>query len=520
MPGKRVSMRKIREVLRLKHDLGLAERQIAESCRVGKGTVGNYLRRAAAGLRWPLPPGLDDVALEALLYKREDQAGARREHPLPDWSQVYTELKRKGVTLALLWQEYHGRHPDGYGYTQFTVLYRRWLGASGVAMRQTHKAGEKLFVDYAGVTVPVTDPSTGEVRQARVFVAVLGASNYTYAELTETQGLEDWLCSHRRALEYFGGAPQAVVPDNLRAGVKSPCYYEPEINPAYAELAAHYGLAVIPARVRRPRDKAKVEVGVQVVERQVLAPLRGRTFFSLAEANAAVRELIERLNNRPFQKLPGSRRSVFEEVERPALRPLPAEPYVPSRWKRAKVNIDYHVEVDGHYYSVPYRYARETVDLRLTRHTVEVFLHDRRIAAHHRLPDTPHHRGKHTTVPEHMPEPHRRQGEWTPQRLVNWAQTIGDHTALVVEQILASRPHPEQGYRSCLGVMRLAKAFGPERLEAACRRACRFRAYSFKSVQSILRNGLDAEPLPEDQAVQAVPILHPNVRGPGYYGRG
>lgn len=469
MPRKRVSMRKVREVLRLRFDLGLSQRQVGGSCGLCDTTVGNYLRRAKeANLGWPLPEGLDDLELEARLFAQPVREGGRK-RPLPDWNGVHTEMKRKGVTLTLLWQEYLKKHPKGYAYSNFVRLYRLWEGIGNPTLRIDHKAGEKLFVDYAGVTVLITDPASGEIHQAQVFVATLGASSYTYVEVTETQGLEDWLSSHRRALEFFGGVPHIVVPDNLKAGVKSPSYYEPEINPAYAEFAQHYGLAVIPARVRKPRDKAKVESGVQVVERWVLAPLRDRTFFSLAKANAAVREKLEELNTHPFQKLPGSRSSVFEEIEKGELRPLPVQPYVLSNWKRAKVSIDYHVEVDGHYYSVPYRHVGQTVDLRLTRNTVEVFLHNSRIASHRRVPDTLPYKGRHTTVSEHMPKAHQRYGDWSPQRMVVWAQKTGEHTARVVEEILASRPHPELGFRSCLGLMRLGKDYGPERLELACR---------------------------------------------------
>lgn len=525
MPRKRVSMRKVREVLRLKFELGLSERQIAESVLFSKGAVNNCVRRArAAGIAWPPPEGLDDLELERRLYKRvappDSEVLTRVGKTEPDWEHVHHELKRKGVTLKLLWQEYRQQHPEGYGYSAFTVRYRVWKGGLGVTMRQTHKAGEKLFVDYAGLTLPLTDATTGIIRAAQVFVAVLGASSYTYTEVTETQGLEDWLSSHRRALEFFGGVPQIVVPDNLKVGVKSPSYYEPEINPAYAELAQHYGFAVIPTRVRKPRDKAKVEVGVQVVEQQVLAPLRDRTFFSLAEANGAVRELLDEMNRSPFQKLPGSRLEVFESVERAELHPLPPTPYVPSQWKRAKVSIDYHVEADGHYYSVPYRYARETVDLRLTANAVEVFLNNARIAAHRRVPDALPYKGRHTTVAEHMPKAHQRYGDWSPQRLIHWAQKTGEHTARVVEEILASKPHPEQGYRSCLGLMRLGKDYGPERLELACRRACFYRAFSYRSVRSILEKRLEGEPLPAEPELLPIPQPpHRNLRGAAYYRR-
>ena len=520
MPRKRVSMRKIREALRLKWGLGIAERQTAKSCRISRSTLWEYLRRAKdAGLSWPLPDDLDDAALEVLLFQGDPNRGMRR--PEPDWLEIHRERKRKGVTLLLLWQEYIAQYPNGYGYVTFTTKYRKWRGGLDATMRQDHKAGEKLFVDYAGVTMSIADAHSGEMRDAQVFVATLGASNYTYAEASWTQGLEDWLSSHRRALEFFGGVPELIIPDNLKAGVKSPCYFEPELNRGYAEFAEHYGVAIVPARVRKPRDKAKVETGVQVVERWILAPLRHRTLFSLFEANEAIRELLEELNDRPFQKLPGSRRSAFEELDQPRLRSLPTEPYAPATWKKAKVNIDYHVEVAGHYYSVPSPLLREQVELRLTQTTVEIFHKGKRVASHRRLPEESCYRGRHSTISEHMTAGHRHHAEWTPERLVQWAKKTGEHTAKVALEILASRPHPEQGFRSCLGLMRLGKTYGHERLEAACRRACHFRAYSFKSVQSILQRKLDAEPLPEAVATKAVSTDqgHRNVRGPGYYGK-
>lgn len=508
-------MRKVKEILRLRHACGLSERQIAESCNLSKGSVSNYLRRAeAVNLSWPLPEELDDTALEAKLFA----ARARAARPEPDWEEVHKERQRKGVTLLLLWQEYKAQHPTGYEYAAFTIHYRRWLGEQGVTMRQVHAAGEKLFVDYAGITLAITDPGSGEVRQGQVFVAVLGASNYTYTEVTESQSGEDWLGSHRRALEFFGGVPKVVVPDNLKAGVKKSCRYEPELNPAYAEFAEHYGLAVVPARVRKPRDKAKAEVGVQIVERSILARLRDRSFFSLREANEAVWELLVELNTKPFQKLSGSRHSTFVELEKALLQPLPSEPYNVASWKKAKVNIDYHVEVSGHYYSVPYQHARQDVEIRLSEATIEVYRQGKRIASHVRVVDTFRNKGRHTTVAEHMPAAHQRHADWSPARLIGWAEKTGENTALVVSHILESRPHPEQGFRSCLGIMRLGKLYGEGRLESACSRAHRLRSYSYKSIQSILKHGLDAQPLePEPLLETAATQEHRNVRGAEYY---
>ena len=394
-------MRKIREVLRLYFAAALSIRAIARSLGTSPSTVGDYLRRAkVAGLSWPVPESVDDTGLERRLFPAPPSS--RTERPLPDWSEVHRELRRKSVTLSLLWQEYKETHPEGLQYSWFCDQYRAWAGKLDLVMRQDHRAGEKLFVDYAGQTVPVVVRETGGVRQAQVFVAVLGASSYTFAEATWTQTLQDWTASHVRAFEFIGGCPELVVPDNLRSGVSRAHRYEPDLNPTYHDLARHYGVAVLPARVRRPRDKAKAEVAVQVVERWILAALRHRTFFSLVELNAAIAELLERLNTRPFRKLPGSRRSQFELLDRPALRPLPDSPYVFAEWKAVRVSMDYHVEVDGHYYSVPHALVRRQLDVRLTARTVECFHRGQRVASHVRSPA----KGRHTTAAEHMPEKH------------------------------------------------------------------------------------------------------------------
>ena len=505
-------MRKIKEVLRLKWGKGQSNRQIAMVCGIGRPTVAEYLRRAAdAGLAWPLPSGLDEATLERQLFPPPPSLPAHA-RGVPDWSVVHQERRHKGVTLFLLWQEYRATRPEGYQYSWFCEHYRAWRGKLDVVMRQDHRAGEKLFVDYAGQTVPVVDRMTGEIREAQVFVAVLGASNYTYAEATWTQGLPDWIGSHQRCFRYLGGVPEIVVPDNLRAGVTKAHRYEPDANPTYQDMASHYGIAVLPTRVRRPRDKAKVEAGVLVVERWILAALRHRSFFSLAELNAVIRELLEKLNARPFKKLPGTRRAQFEALDRPALQPLPAEPYVYAEWKKARVHIDYHVEVDGHYYSVPHALIKKQLDVRITQYTIECFYRGSRIASHRRS----HHKGRHTTVSSHMPESHRQAGDWSPERLANWAAKTGLATEKLIMTILASRKHPQQAYRSCLGILRLGKAYGDDRLEAACRRALTLGSHSYKSIESILKHRLDDKPLAEQQEL-VLPEDHDNIRGPSYY---
>jgi transposase len=512
MPRQRLSMRQIHEVLRLKWAAGLSERQIARSLGLSRPTVAAYVRRAqVAGLSWPLPAGLDAATLEQRLFP-SSATPTPAIRLVPDWTTVHHELKRKGVTLFLLWQEYKAATPDGFQYSWFCQAYRAWASKLKLVMRQTHRAGEKLFVDYAGQGIPIVNAQTGEVHEAALFIAVLGASNYTYAEATWTQSLPDWIGSHVRTFAALGGVPEIVVPDNLKAAVSRAHRYEPELNRTYADLAHHYGVAVIPARAAKPRDKAKVEVGVQVVERWIVARLRHHTFFALAEVNAAIHPLLLALNTRPFKQLPGSRQSLFETLDRPALQPLPAQLYEYAEWKRARVNIDYHVEVEGHYYSVPYALVKQQLEVRVSARVVELFHKGTRIASHVRS----RLKGRHSTVAAHMPTAHRHYVEWTPQRLIRWAADSGAATAQMVETILASRPHPQQGFRSCLGIMRLGKSYGAERLEAACRRALTIGACSYKSIESILKNGLDRTPLPPISVAPA-PLHHANIRGPEYY---
>lgn len=508
---KELSIRKIREVLRLGLDCDMGNREIARSCVISHSTVGEYLNRAReSGLSLEDIEKMDDGDLQRFLKGAVPLEG-KDARVQPDWSLIHRELKKKGVTLQLLWEEYRETHPDGYQPSRFYELYNRWRKKLHVSLRQTHKAGEKLFVDYAGHAMPVRDRDGEKIREAQIFVAVLGASNYTYCEATWTQGLPDWINSHVRAFEYFGGAPRIVVPDNLKAGVTRPCWYEPDVNPSYHDLAVHYGTAIIPARVRKPKDKAKVEGGVLLAERWILAALRNRSFFSLSELNEAIFQLLERLNQRPFKKLEGSRRSCFDGMEREALLPLPPIRYVFSEWKKAKANIDYHVELKGHYYSVPYALVQETLDMRYTNSTVEIFFKGNRVAGHRRS----HESGRHTTVEEHMPKSHREYLKWNPSRIIRWARTTGKHTAEVVESIMASRRHPEQGYRSRMGIMRLGKRYSPERLEAACGRALSIGALSYRSIQSILEKGLDL--CPASNPTPNTAINHENIRGRGYF---
>lgn len=512
-------MRQIVEVLRLAHDQHRSQREIAQSLGLAQSTVHEYRTRfARSGLAWPLPPEVDEAALEAALFIRVDGPLVAT-RPVPDWAAVQQELKRKGVTLQLLWLEYKQREPDGYQYTQFCRHYHAWTARLEPALRQVHVAGEKVFVDYAGPTVPVLDPATGATRDAQVFVAALGASHLLYVEATWTQTLPDWIGAHVRMLDYFGGVPALIVPDNLKSGVRQPCYYEPELHPTYQDLATHYGTAILPARTYHPRDKAKVETAVQIVEREVLAPRRHDVFTSLLELNHALAEARERVNARPFQKLAGSRRTLFAHLDQPALRPLPAAPYELAEWRRAKVNIDYHIAVERHLYSVPYTLVGAEVTVRLTTAMLEVLHQGKRVAVHVRAV-YPEQRGRFTTDPTHRPKAHQRHLEWSPSRLVRWGEQIGTATGAVVTTILERYPHPEQGYRACLGLLSLARRYGAERLEAASVRARTTGAVSYRSVKSILASGFDQLP-PEitdgEGAVLHLPATHAHVRGADYY---
>lgn len=515
MPAKRSAMRKIKEVLRLKFEARLSHERIAAASGLSKGAVSKYVQRAISKeLSWPLPGDLDENALERLLFPQIVQ----REHFVhADYAYVHQELKRKGVTLQLLWEEYHGAHGErAYRYSQFCWHYQRFCDGLARSMRQTHRAGEKLFIDYSGDTVRVINAVTGEIRQAQIFIASMGASKYTYAEATWTQQLPDWIASHIRMLEYLGCVPEILTPDNLKSAIKEACRYEPEANSTYEDMARHYGCAIIPARPYKPKDKAIAETHVLVVQRWILARLRNRQFFSLPELNAAIAQLLAELNRRAFKKLPGSRASTFEAIDRPAMKSLPAQRYEYAEWLRAKVYIDYHLEADGHYYSVPHQLVGQYVHVRMTASAIECLFKGARVAGHVRS----YQRGKHTTLPEHMPESHRRHMQWTPQRLLNWGQNIGAGTHAVVLWQLENRPHPEQGYRACLGLLNLARSYGEERLEGACRRALTIGSPTRKRILAILEAKLDQHPdlFPgADTAAPTASRSHGNVRGADYF---
>lgn len=510
MATKRLTMTKTKEILRHKWALGRSHREVALSLGVSAGMVGATLARASkAGLlAWNDVADIDDEVLEQRLYPRTIEAT----RPGPDCAWIHTERSKPGVTLQLLHHEYLEANPGGYQYTRFCDLYREWLKRRRLSMRQIHKAGEKMFVDFAGQRPKIVDPKTGEVTEVELFVAVLGASSYTYAEATASQQGPQWIRAHTNALEYFGGSPRVYVPDNLKSAVTQACRYEPKIQRTYEELARHYGAVVIPARAFKPKDKAKVEVGVQVAERWLLAVIRNETFYSLNELNERLAELLEILNDKKMRTYGASRRELFERLDKPQLLPL-ASRFQYAEWTQCTVNIDYHVDVDGHFYSVPYELRRDQkhVEARATAFTVEIFAKGRRVAAHVRS----HHKGQHTTIPEHMPKAHRAHMEWTPKRMITWASKIGPNTEGLVSAILSERPHPEQGYRSCLGILRLSKKYGNERLEAACGISLSVRARSYRHVATVLKNGLDR--VNRDTPESTAPVVHENIRGGDYY---
>jgi len=510
-------MRKIKEVLRLKFEFQLSEHEIAYSCQISRTTVRDYLRRATiAQLNWAEAAALGEVQLIERLFPVLPSPSQADSRPTPDFQYIYDQLRtyrKYNLTLTQLWIEYKEAHPDGYQYSQFCDLYRRWRGKLDYVMRQEHRAGEKLFLDYCD-GLSFVDSLTGEIIPTQLFVAVWGASNYTYAEATLSQSLADWVRSHVHALEYFQRVPHVLVPDNLKSGIDKACKYEPELNPTYTDLAEHYGCAVIPARPYRPRDKAKVETGVLISQRWILAVLRHRTFYSLGEINAAIRQCLERLNTRPLHQAKKSRRELFNSLDYPSALPLPPTAYEYAEWLKVKVNLDYHIQVDDHYYSVPYQLLHVRLDVRQTISTIEAYHKSKRIAAHVRS----YFKGGYTTLNEHMPSSHRVYAEWSPARFIQWAGKIGEATARLIEQVLGGRAYQEQAFRSCLGIIQLSRSYPPERVEAAAKRALKYKTFSYRSMKAILSGGLDQRQDQEDPPAGQLSLpLHQNIRGPEYY---
>jgi transposase len=513
MPAKReLTMRQIRQILRLAHD-GVSAREIGRMLGVARSTIQDNVKRAeAAGLTWPLPADLTDAVLEERLFAHSGAKPGLRRRPEADWATLACELKRPGVNLMVLWEEYRERHPEGYGYSRFCDLFREFEARLSPVMRQHHVAGDKIFVDYSGKKIGIIDRRTGAVREAEIFVAVLGASSLTYAEATWTQTLPDWIGAHVRMFRFYGGVARLLVPDNLKSGVNKASFYDPEINRSYGMMASHYGVGILPARPYRPRDKAKVESGVRFAQTYILGRLRRRTFFSLAEANQAIAVALERINDHVMRRLGVSRRQLFETLERAALAPLPDSDYEFAEWRFARVALDYHVELGGFFYSVPHQLIRQQVDTRSTERMVEIFHHGERVAVHERRYGGVR---RHATNPDHMPSSHRRYAEWTPDRFRRWGNSLGPQTEGLVSAILFNRPHPEQGFRTCLGVLRLFKDLDPSRAEKVAERALAIGALNYKSIASIIANKLDHVPMntAEPQAV----ISHSNLRGSDYF---
>ncbi len=511
MPAQRkLTMRQLRQMLRLAGG-GTSTRDIALMLGVARSTIQDNLKRAnAAGLTWPLPGELTDDALQEKLFHRAGFKPGARRRTEPDWAGLAVEMKRPGVTLLILWEEYRAVHPDGYGYSRFCELFRGFEQRLSPTMRQDHVAGDKVFVDYSGKKIAIVDRLTGEVREAEIFVAVLGASSFTYAEATWTQQLPDWIGAHVRMFRFFGGVPRLIVPDNLKSAINRASFYDPEINRSYGMMTSHYGVGVLPARPRKARDKAKVENGVRFAQTCILGRLRHQTFFSLAEANAAIVGAVDRINDHVMRRLGVSRRHLFQTIEAPALAGLPCDDYEFAEWRLVRVATDYHVEFESFFYSVPYRLIREQVDLRVTTRTIEIFHRGQRIAVHQRR----YGGRRHGTNPDHMPSSHRRYADWTPDRFRRWAASIGPQTEGLIIAILAARPHPEQGFRTCLGVMRLFRDIEHARAEAVSARAVEIGGFNYKSIASILANRLAATPA---SAEPAAVIEHANLRGPHYF---
>jgi transposase len=510
MPQERLTVRKVKEIMRLKYEAGLSNRAIAGACKVSNSTVGEYLRRAeTAGVSWPLNE-VGEEELYAKLFPEKQIIHVERNPKMPDWEEVQKEKRKKGVTLQLLWQEYKEKYPDGYQYSQYCYHYQQWRKKQvEPAFRFEHKGGEQMQVDYTGVKIPITDPKTGEIKKASVFVATLPASNYIYAEAQPSENQCNWNNAHVRALEYFGGVVKIVVPDNLKTGVTKPNYYEPDINPAYQELAEHYQFAVLPARVRKPRDKGPAENGVQNVERWIIAPLRKKQFFSVYEVNTAMKDLLEKLNNKPMKSIGKSRREEFEEIDQPNLRRLPIHRYEYAEMKTAKVNLDYHIEFEKHLYSVPYTLIHQKVEIRATERMVEIFHKGISVANHPRNLQT----GRYSTIREHMPSNHQFMKNLNADWFIQWANTIGPQTTQLVTATLKSRPYPEQTYRTCMGILGLSKKHPYRLMEQASQSALEAKVFSYQAVKQELNLLQTQESQP---TIETLPS-HENIRGADYY---
>ena len=509
----KIDIKKALEILRLKFLLKLSNRAIGGIVHVSPSSISRYTAPIIQrSLDWEQLEKMEYAAIADLLITKKQHVSDQDLIKL-DFNMIHQELKKKTVTLQLLWEEHRETYQEkAYGRTKFFKMYRDWLKKTKVTMRQDHKAGDKLFIDYAGSTVSIVDGQSGEIREAQIFIAVMGASSYTFSEAVWSQKMQDWIGSHVRAFTFFQGVAALLVPDNLRSCTTKACRYEPVINDTYLAMAKHYNTAILPARPVKPRDKAKAEAGVQLVGRWILARLRHQKFFSLLALNQAISRLLVDLNAKPFQKLKGSRLSLFEAIDKPALKPLPDKPYEYTEFKKAQLGLDYHVEVDGHYYSAPYELAHEMVELRITEKVIEILHKNTRVASHVRS----YRKGSHTTITEHMPKKHQKHMQWTPGRFLNWANTIGPKTFDLTKRLIEKKDHPEQAYRACLGLLNLVRQYGSERLEAACQRAIHYRVFTRRSVAEILKTGLDRLPL-DQKTPKKTNDSHKNIRGPHYF---
>jgi transposase len=509
-------MTKYREILRL-HSLEISQRSIAAACECSRNTVSKVLNRAdELGIIWPLPGNLEDKALEAELFGSRQTTSKRKQ---PDYERIHRELSRSGVTLSLLWNEYceacrlEGSLP--MMYTQFCFHYHQYAVIHKATLRIEHKPGERIEVDWAGTTMALQDNITGKPIPVYLFVAALSCSGYAYAEGFVSQNQESWITAHVNAFSYFGGVTKILVPDNLKTGVTGYDWYIPVINKVYHEMAEHYGTAVIPARVRKPKDKPRVEGTIGILSTWIIAALRDSQFFSLAELNEAVKAKLLEFNEKPFQKKPGNRLNALEE-EKPFLFPLPTHIFEMAEWSVATVQFNYHIAVDKMNYSVPCEYIKRKVDVRVTKNIVEIFYDGSRIASHIRLYGNA---GQYNTMPEHMPTNHQAYSQWNAERFLSWGRSIGEKTEVVVSALLASRQIEQQSYKACIGLLKLADKYSVTRLEAACKRALSYTAApSLKSVQAILKSGSDkfsAELNTPDPSTSQ----HAFTRGAGYYGR-
>jgi transposase len=515
---------KYREILRLS-SMGLSQRSIASSCQCSRNTASEVLTRAnRKELTWPLPEDLTDEDLSLLLFPEKAQSSPQS-RKIPDCEQIHRELAKSGVTLSLLWSEYcevcRLNQEIPLQYTQFCNYYRKYAATTKATMHIQRKPGEQMEVDWAGQTAAIVDADTGEILPVYVFVAALPSSQYAYVEGFLSQNQECWIAAHLHAFAYFGGVPKILVPDNLKTGVEKSSWYSPVINKTYHEMAEHYGTAVIPARVRKPKDKPSVEGAVGIISTWIIAALRNQKFFSLADLNQAISEKLAGFNRKPFQKRPGSRLSTFLDEEKHTLQPLPVSAYELATWKIATVQFNYHISIEKMNYSVPYEYIKHKVDVRITKGVIEVFFNQQRICSHPRLSGRP---GQYHTIQAHMPEKHKQYVQWNTERFLSWAQSVGPHTTTAIQAILASHRVEQQGYKACMGVLKLADKYSLVRLEAACARALSYTPNpSYKNISTILKTGLDTIPAPSqatlDQSVERLENKHSFTRGASYYGR-